>query len=151
MSARSFGIAVMLAAAVAPFPQQPAAASCAAPSLEVPGAARTPVVLHAGERVTVTGRGFVEGCDDTGGGSVLGCSGGDEGETEEPMSDVELVLLHGRPTPTQVSLAVADAGTADDGRLGQVTWTFTVPADQPLGPAVLKTEGSEPLRVRIVG
>jgi len=57
------------------------------------------VVLHLGEAVEDTGRGFSEGCD--------------------------------------------------DGRLGWVTWTFTVPKDQPLGRAFLKTEASEPLPVRV--
>ena len=74
----------------------------------------------------------------------------DRERPEVPLVDVELVLLQRQPTMSQTPLAVADAGIAEEGRLGQVTWTFAVPPDQPLGRAVLKTEGSEPLRVRIV-
>lgn len=98
----------------------------------------------------MTGRGFVNGCDDTGTSSAFGCSGRD-GEAETPRRDVELVLLHGQPTMTQTSLGLSDAGNAADGRKGQVTWTFAVPSGHPLGRAVLKTEGSGPLTVRIVG
>jgi hypothetical protein len=63
---------------------------------------------------------------------------------------VELVLLRGQPTMNQTSLAVSDAGSAADGQLGWVTWTFTVPTRQRLGRAVLKTEGSSPLPVRVL-
>ena len=149
---RLLALAVLLGLlAAAPYPQAPAVASCAGPTLEVEDAPAVPVVVRRGEQVTVTGRGFVDGCDDTGGGSAFGCSGDDEREIESPLADIELVLLQGQPTMTQTSLGVADAGSAEDGELGQVTWTFTVPEQQPLGPAVLKTEGSEPLRIRVVG
>lgn len=99
----------------------------------------------------MTGRGFVDGCDDTGGGSVgFGCSDDDADETETPLEDVELVALQGQPIPEQTTLAVADAGNAEDNELGRVTWTFVVPDTLSPGPAVLKTAGSEPLEVRIV-
>lgn len=141
--------AVLLGVAVAPYPQSPAHASCAAPVLQVSGSDGVPVLLRRGERVTVTGQGFVDGCDDTGGGSVLGCSGHDSRGTTAPLTDVELVLVQGQPVTTQTSLATSDAGDASGGELGHIAWSFTVSAQQPLGPAVLKTEGSEPLRVRV--
>lgn len=145
----------LLGVAVVPYPDSPAAASCAAPSLAIDGkeTEQRRIPLVPGEEVTVTGRGFSTGCDDTGEQSVIpGCSGDDESDEEpvEPMQDVELVVLQGRQDPEQTSLAVADAGTAEENELGQVTWTFVVPDTLAPGPAVLKTVGSEPLPVRIV-
>lgn len=143
----------LLGVAVVPYSDNPAAASCAAPSLSVEGHDTDQRVrLVPGEEVTVTGRGFVEGCDDTGGSSAspLGCSGDDHEEIETPLTDIELVALQGQPTMKETSLATADAGTAEDDDLGQITWTFVVPRTLSPGPAVLKTVGSEPLPVRIV-
>ena len=124
-------------------------ASCAAPSIAVPGqdAAAGRVVLTRGDEVTVTGRGFADGCNDTGGSSDFGCDSDEE--TVEPLTDVELSVRQGRPTPGRTSLAVADAGSAEDGELGQVTWTFTVPETLEPGPATLVTDRSGPLAVRI--
>jgi hypothetical protein len=154
MPARLLLAALLLALVVAPYPQSTADASCAAPSLTIDGAdggGRALPTLTRGQQVTVSGRGFASGCDDVGSTSTFGCSGDDHADESEPLTDVELVLVQGRPTTTtRTSLGAADAGTADDGQLGQVTWRFDVPADQPLGRAVLKTVGSEPLQVRIV-
>ncbi|GAA4367588.1 hypothetical protein GCM10023146_12190 [Nocardioides caricicola] len=147
-------ITALLGLALVPYPGSPAAASCAGPTLAIEGhddGRRIPLV--PGEEVTVTGRGFSTGCDDTGSQSVTpSCSGDDVGEEgkSEPMSDIELVVLQGKQTPEQISLAVADAGSAEDNELGQVTWTFVVPSTLSPGPAVLETVESEPLRVRIV-
>ena len=146
-------LAGLLGLALVPYPGSPASASCAAPRLSVEGHAQDQqrVTLRPGEEVTVTGRGFVDGCDDGGEGPTgLGCSGDDGGEAEVPLEDVELVAVQGRPTPEQMTLGVADAGSAEDDELGWITWTFTVPESLSPGPAVLKTEGSEPLPVRIV-
>ena len=147
---RSFVLvmAVLLALSLTPYPQPPASASCAAPILSVvdhPDS--TQIVLVRGTEIVVSGKYFIEGCDDEGrSGSTFGCSGDDDVAVEAPMSDVELVLLHGRSTMTQTPLGVADA----TGELGSITWTVSIPPDQPLGRAVLKTEGSEPLPVGIV-
>lgn len=149
MRPRLLAAVVLLGLATAPFPQPPAHAECAGPTLKVQGMEEEPALLHRGEQVTVMGRGFVNGCDDTGGGSGFGCSGNDDGEIESPMVNIELVLLQGQPTMKQTSLALSDAGTAADGQLGWGTWTFTVPTHQPLGRAVLKTEGSSPLPIRV--
>ena len=138
--------------ALVPYPDAPSAASCAGPRLSIEGHGQNSpkwVDLVAGEKVTVTGRWFVTGCDDVGeGSSGLGCAGDEE--TEVPLEGVELVALQGRSSSDQVTLAVADAGSAADNELGQVTWTFTVPDSLSAGPALLKAEGTEPLRVRIV-
>jgi hypothetical protein len=146
-------LTALLGLAVVPYPAAPATASCAAPWLsfdgDFPGRGRVEVVR--GEELTVQGRGFVEGCDDTGGGSAFGCSGEDVRELEKPLQDVELVVLQGQPTMEQTPLAVADAEGAVDDHLGWITWTFIVPASLDPGPAIIKTEGSEPLRVRVVG
>lgn len=141
-------LTVMLVLSLAPYPQAPASASCAAPVLSIDEVEVARPVLHRGERIVVTGQGFVEGCDDQGDQSVFGCSGDDALDSETPLSDVELVLLYGGPTMTQTPLGVADAGVTD-GAPGAISWTVTIPNDQPLGRAVLKTEGSEPLPVRI--
>ena len=66
------------------------------------------------------------------------------------MQDIELFLVQQRPTLLQVSVGVADADSAEDDRLGWVTWTFTVPETMRLGGAQLSSEGAEPLEVRIV-
>lgn len=138
--------------AVLPLPQTPASASCATPRLSIEGveSGRARPALMVGESVTVLGRGFVDGCDDTGSSSTFGCSGDDGSEPSAPLEDVELVALQGQPTPEQTPLATADAGSAEDDRLGWVTWTFVVPATLTPGPATLTTVGSEALRVRIV-
>lgn len=160
MHARTLALASLLVLAAAPYPQPPAQASCAAPRLQLEGAAGTEradraeggsrPTLRRGEQVTVSGRGFVAGCDDEPDAPTLDCSGGDEGGAGVPESDIALVLLRGRATMRQTVVAEADARGAEDGELGHVTWTFTVPARHPLGRAVLKTEGSEPLPVRLV-
>lgn len=140
----------LLGLSLAPYPSLSASASCAAPMLFIEGHQHDhqPLDLHPGEEVTVSGRGFVDGCDDVGeGSSAFGCSG--EDASEKPLEDVELVALQGRSMPNRTSLATADAGSADGDRLGWISWSFTVPASLEPGAAVLKTVGSEPLRVRI--
>jgi hypothetical protein len=147
-------LAALAGLAVVPYPSSPASASCVAPWLSFDGeypAADARVPLVRGEEVTVVGRGFREGCNDTGSSSgVFGCSGEDMGEEETPLQDVELFLVQQRPTLLQVSVGVEDAGTADEGRLGWVTWTFTVPETMRLGGARFSSEGAENLEVRIV-
>ena len=141
-------LVVLLGLTLAPWPGPPASASCAAPSLALEGhhPADGRATLVRGEEVTVIGRGFVDGCDDTGGGTVLGCGG--DTETEVPLTDVELVVVHGRAEARR-SLDTEDAGEADDNELGQVTWTFTVPETMEPGPVTLETDRSDPLNVRI--
>lgn len=102
-------------------------------------------MLARGEQVRVEGRGFVDGCDDTGGGDAFGCTH-DEPEPVIPRADVELRLSSGAVQAENapgVVLGRADAGTADDDRLGQVVWTVVVPTDAPPGRALLDADGAE--------
>ena len=71
----------------------------------------------------------------------------DEADGPTAMVDVELVILRGKEVAHQTSLSTSDAQDAETGR---ITWIFTLPADYPLGPALLKTEGSRPLRVEVL-
>ncbi|MGH3424490.1 MAG: hypothetical protein ACRDO8_07170 [Nocardioidaceae bacterium] len=105
------------------------------------GAAAAPrPTLVRGEVVAVAGRAFVDGCDDTGGGSTfLGCTHREAGETETPLHDVALTLRqHGRTW----RLGRADAGSATEGRLGHVLWKVHVPRELRPGRAVLRAKGA---------
>lgn len=135
-------VMVLLGIALAPTPGRPAHASCAGPSLQL---ARP--VLHRGTSATVEGENFVDGCSDSGSCTTIGCASHcDDPEPETPLDDVELrVVQHGRSW----RVGVADAGTAGDDRLGRVSWRFVVPRGLAPGPAMLRTEASGPIRVRI--
>jgi hypothetical protein len=87
-------VMTMLGLAVAPFPQPPAAASCTAPYLE--NADR--LVLERGAAVTIDGRAFVQGCQDSMSCSVgPGCDSCEHADPPPiPMHDVELRPPHGR-------------------------------------------------------
>ncbi len=124
-----------------------ASASCAAPYLIEPAAfsGGTRPDVPAPGRLTVRGTGFRVGCDDTGGGGVLGC-GAEQGEEVTPMEDVRLVL---RQRGREWRLGTADAGTAEDGKLGQVTWKVELPGDVRPGPARLVAGEETVLPVRI--
>jgi hypothetical protein len=122
-------------------PSGPAVASCAAPSVEVSGP------LEAGTAAEVEGRGFVDGCRDSMSCPAFGCGDCEfDDPPEQPYDDVELRLEQGGRTWV---LATADAGSAEDDRLGQVRWTFTVPDDVAPGRARLVTDQSGPVRVRV--
>ena len=137
---------MLLGLAVAPFPASPAAADCAGPQLTIDGEQAhdpaTAISLRRGDQVTVDGRYFVQGCDDTGTSGGLGCSPDNEAV---PMHDIELRLVPG--SGTAVSLGMEDANEA-----GGTSWTFTVPDDAPLGAAQLEAvDYSEPFHVTVVG
>jgi len=130
--------------AVAPFPSAPAAAGCVAPELSIAGDRSTrqqPIELRRGDEVTVDGRFFHTGCDDTGGGDSFGCTA-DEPEEEVPMDDIGLRLLE-KPASTDGPVL----GTADADDESRASWTFTVPLDAPTGRGVLRTASSDPLHV----
>lgn len=136
-------VAVLLGLGSLPFPQQEAAASCAAPYLM----SDEPLVLQRGSTATVQGRAFVEGCQDQGSCTEqFGCSSCDEGEEETPLTAVPLILVQGE---RRWRLAEADAGTASDNHLGWVSWTFDVPDDARPGPARLVAPGARPVRVTL--
>lgn len=132
----------LLALPVAPFPQSPASASCAAPHLENAEG----LVLERGATATIEGRAFVHGCRDSMS-CGPGCSGCEyDDPPERPMEDVRLRLVQqGRSW----DLDVADAGTADENHLGWVSWRFQVPAGVRPGRAKLVPDESEPVPVLI--
>ncbi|GAA4964968.1 hypothetical protein [Kineococcus glutinatus] len=119
-------------------PATPATASCAGPQhLQVepvllpgaafPGGAPTPSsVLAAAGEIEVSGVGFAEGCDDTGGG--LGCEGP---PPVVPMRGVDLVLEQDGATWT---LGTADAAGGEGYAIG---WRVRFPQGVA-GPAVLR-------------
>ena len=134
----------LLAVVLAPFPAAPVAASCAGASFE--GVDR--LVLVRGGTATVEGRHFVDGCRDT-----MTCSGvgGCQSCTydeppERPMQDVALEL---RQDGRSWRLGTADAGTAEEQRLGHVTWTVELPEDVRPGRARLVADTAVPAVVRV--
>jgi hypothetical protein len=139
-------VAASVAVALAPFPPFSASASCAAPYLK----GTEDLVLQPGTEVTIQGRAFVHGCQDSMGCEEgFGCDDDDceyDGPEVEPMEDVVLRLVQRGHT---WQLDVADSGVADDNQLGWVTWTFTVPADVEAGPAKLVADESGPVRIRV--
>ncbi len=140
----SFLMAGLLGLVVAPFPVGPAAAGCVGPHLEDVDR----LVLRAGATASVEGRGFVDGCRDTQSCSgVGGCQQCEYDEPpEQPHRDIRLEL---RQDGRSWLLGTADAGTAQEQRLGWVTWTFDVPAGVDPGRAKLVAEGAQPVRVGI--
>jgi hypothetical protein len=132
-------VTTLLGLALAPFPQTPASASCAAPSLKA--AERS--VLVGGATTTIEGRGFVDGCQDSMGCSAVpGCSHCEyDDPAPKPLQDVALRL---RQRDRTWLLGIADAN-----HLGRVTWRFEVPAGVEPGPATLLPDAGESLRVRI--
>jgi hypothetical protein len=131
-----------------------APASCVGPRIAVPGAATlTPsaeptdgrvvptVRLSPGQPITVEGRWFFNGCNDTGGGG--GCSGPDRPDPEKPARDVRLTLTQGSRHWT---LGTADA--AGPSREYAVRWRVRLPADLAPGGATLTARTAE-LRVEV--
>lgn len=125
-------VPALLLGALAFAPFDFADGSCAAPNLRIGMGSDARPALRIGSAVTVNGRHFAEGCDDQGGGSTLGCD--DAGEDEVPLEDVTLVLHQGS---RHWDLGTRDAGTADEGRLGHVTWGVTIPGEARPGKARL--------------
>lgn len=108
-----------LAVVVAAFVPQVASASCAAPEWNVDNHR-----VEAGESIAITGRFFIDGCNDTGGGSP--CGGAVPQEPEEPMNSIRFEL-HRRDEPVE---AVAVSANQN----GDVAATLAVPPDAKAGP-----------------
>ena len=125
----------LLALALTPVRLGSAVASCAAPSLVVEGTRGRPVIDQAMD-LTVDGRAFVHGCDDTGAVTVnaFGCESSEQRERTTPMRNVRLLLQQG---DERWVLGAEDAGSAADSRLGHISWRVRVPADVEAGPAAL--------------
>ena len=145
MNRSSFLIVALLGLTLMPYPTSPAVASCAAPYLKLDDEQ----VLERGAAMTVEGRAFVDGCQDSMGceSSSFGCEECTYDEPpEEPMEDVVLHLVQGERT---WELDVADAGSAEDNHLGWVTWTFQLPAEVERGPARLVPDGGQSVRITV--
>lgn len=144
----TLALAVALTVAAGPWPGEEASASCVAPYLDVEGARGEPrPAVAPGARVTVEGRAFVVGCDDVGTSTMWGCTV-DEGEPVVPMEDIDLqVRQQGRVW----TLGSADAGAAEENRLGHLSWTVRLPDGLRPGWASLVADEAQPLRVRIRG
>lgn len=138
-------VATLFGLAATPFPQPPAAASCAAPYLKI----TEPLVLERGVSVTIEGRAFTDGgCQDSMSCSTgLGCDSCEHDDPPStPMEDVGLRLVQG---DRSWHLDEADSGTAEDDQLGWVTWTFELPSDARPGLARLIAEHAQPAPIRI--
>ncbi len=85
---------ILTGVALATFAVAPVRADCAVPYLSIAG---EPSSLRVGDTFTIRGEGGWGdfGCDDTGGGSIFGCSGdrGDEEASGEPHQDIEIRLI----------------------------------------------------------
>lgn len=120
LTATAFGLAV------------PSRAACAPPMVSI-GAFRA----EPGDTITVTGQGWVDGCDDTGG-SAGGCAARDD--EADPVADIELRLMGpktdqtdrmlnaGHIGDTEVDVLLAEAA-ADGG--GGFTEDITIPDVAP--------------------
>jgi hypothetical protein len=117
-------------------------ASCAGPSLEL-GSGPHPVI-SPGQPVTVRGRAFVDGCDDTGGGDTLGC----RHEQPEAVQAQQDVVLRLRQDGRSWNLGTSDAGAAAHDHLGQVSWQARVPSTVHEGNATLEA-GDATLQVLV--
>ncbi len=122
----------MLGLPLAPVAAPSASAACVGPYLLVGDVQHRPSI-RAGASLTVEGRAFVRGCDDTGSVNMFGCRSS-QGEVETPMSNVVLSLRQG---DERWRLGTENAGSAADNRLGHVTWQVAVPAEVETGRALL--------------
>jgi hypothetical protein len=135
---RNLGVLAVTAAALGLVPAG-AVAGCVGPVLAVgpvvdPADAEdlpaSQAALPLGEAVTVSGRWFHEGCDDTGQGS--GCTAPVPSE-ESPLRDVDLVLEQGG---SSWELGTADAASREEQYA--VTWQVRVPDGAQPGSATLR-------------
>ncbi|MBB2893557.1 hypothetical protein [Flexivirga oryzae] len=99
------------------------AASCAAPQVLLPGSKTNLPVVHPGETVTVTGRYFLDTCNDT---------NPSLGPAPKPVA-AHLVLRHGTRT-------VRLGSVQSHGELGTFRTTIRIPTDFPTGRATLVSQ-----------
>ena len=109
-------------------------ASCAGPQLLLPGSKANLPVVHPGETVTVTGRYFLDTCNDT---------NPSLGPAPKPVA-AHLVLRHGTHT-------VRLGSVRTHGELGTFRTTIHIPADFPTGRATLVSQDppSSALKLRV--
>lgn len=138
--------ATMLTAAITPWPTWTASAGCVAPYLRIDDAREELPIVTRGATVTVEGRAFVEGCNDTGGSSgFLGCSA----QEDEPVLPHEDILLRITQGDRQWELGREDAGSADEDQLGHVSWTITIPDGLKRGRARLVADASDSMPILV--
>lgn len=141
-------LVVLFLGAILPWPGETASAQCAAPWLYVGDLEQSRPAISEDDPVTVEGRGFVGGCEDGTGQDVLGCTV-DEPEAEVPMTHVTLSIRQG---DRSWRLGTEDAGGAEDGELGHITWTVRLPEQVESGRATLVAAEQElPVVVRRSG
>jgi hypothetical protein len=136
--------ALALAVVAAPWPPDVAAASCVGPTLDVGGQHRPTVV--PGQRLTVAGSYFVDGCNDAGTVVSGGCSA--HKQAREPVRALHAVTLSIRQRGHSWTLGTEDAETGSK-HFGDVTWVVTLPTAVRPGRATLVTDRSAPLRVLV--
>ena len=140
--------AAVLTLLALPVPADPATASCVGPYLFV-GKVQNDTVIDPAADLSVSGRAFARGCDDTGSSSVFGCQPS-QGERTTAMKDVVLLLKQG---DQRWRLGIADAGSADQNQLGHITWHVQVPAGVRTGRATfvadIRPRGSDGLDARL--
>ncbi len=139
--ARALVLGACVSLLVVPWSSSHAARTCEQPTLVIEGAPGGVVALRRGQEITVTGRNFVD-CGGGGGGPFPGCGRAEPPAEPAPLTGVELELVGGRVTRREVTLGVADAGTAAQDRLGEISWTVQIPERQAQGPALLQAEGA---------
>ncbi len=134
---------------VVPWSPANAGDPCETATLTIEGAPPGVVALRRGQEVTVTGRGFVDGCGSPDAGPLLGCHRREPVGEPTSMRGVELEVVGGRVTRREITLGVADAGAGPQQRLGEISWTVVVPDGQVQGPARLQAEASSGFAVGV--
>ena len=137
----SVGLAAAAFAVTVPAPGEEAAASCVGPVVVVAGSPERHPTVAVGSQLTVRGRFFLDGCDDTGGGSALGCSS----PPPEPVTPMKAIDLRLRQHGREWLVGTADA----DARLGEVAWSAPAPRGLRPGRATLVADGATTVRVRV--
>ncbi|HET6165621.1 MAG TPA: hypothetical protein VFE07_02230 [Marmoricola sp.] len=136
-------LVIAIAAITVPGPQEAASASCVGPMLHV-GDAHRPVVVR-GARMIVEGKFFMDGCDDVVAVETTGCTA--HTEQRDPASPMKDVTLSIRQAGHVWTLGTADAGTAKNDSLGQVTWAVVLPTALKAGRATLVADQAQGLTV----
>jgi hypothetical protein len=148
LRSRWWWAAALLTLLALPVPANPATASCVGPYMFV-GKVQKSTVIDPAATLSVSGRAFARGCDDTGSSSIFGCRSS-QGERLTPMQDVVLLLRQG---DQRWRLGVADAKSAEQNQLGRITWHVQVPAEVRTGRATLvadiRPRGSDGLDARL--
>lgn len=113
--------------------------SCAAPQLTGPV---TPVA--PGDTAKVSGKYFIDGCDDHGSVNNFGCSSNSEAVTPDKS-----IVLRLRQGSREWTLGTSDAAGNSGNRFGSVVWKISLPPDVRPGKAELETDYSDPISLTV--